>query len=65
MAWPPGPLGAPIYGRTERSHDRTIGLGASDFGHDGTHPDAQGATKVVNLLMGFYLTSPYTPWFRP
>jgi len=38
---------------------------ASDFQSDGTHPDAQGATKVVNLLMGFYTTSPYTPWFRP
>jgi uncharacterized protein YjdB len=37
----------------------------SDFGHDGTHPDSQGVTKVVNLLMGFYLASPYTPWFRP
>jgi len=38
---------------------------ASDFQSDGTHPDAQGATKVVNLLMSFYTTSPYTPWFRP
>jgi hypothetical protein len=38
---------------------------ASDFQSDGTHPDAQGATKVVNLLMNFYTTSPYTPWFRP
>ena len=37
----------------------------SDFQSDGTHPDAQGATKVVNLLMSFYTTSPYTPWFRP
>jgi hypothetical protein len=38
---------------------------ASDFQSDGTHPDAQGATKVVNQLMSFYLASPYTPWFRP
>lgn len=37
---------------------------ASDFQSDGTHPDAQGTTKVVNLLMGFYTTSTYTPWFR-
>jgi hypothetical protein len=37
----------------------------SDFGLDGTHPDSQGVTKVVNLLMNFYTTSPYTPWFRP
>jgi hypothetical protein len=38
---------------------------ASDFQSDGTHPDAQGATKVVSLLMNSYTTSPYTPWFRP
>jgi hypothetical protein len=38
---------------------------SSDFQSDGTHPDAQGTTKVVNLLMGFYTTSTYTPWFRP
>jgi len=38
---------------------------ASDFQSDGTHPNPQGATKVVNLLIGFYTTSPYTPWFRP
>ncbi len=37
----------------------------SDFGLDGTHPDSQGVTKVVDLLMNFYTTSPYTPWFRP
>jgi hypothetical protein len=37
----------------------------SDFGLDGTHPDSQGVTKVVNLLMNFYTTSPFTPWFRP
>ncbi len=38
---------------------------ASDFQSDGTHPNPQGATKVVNLLIGFYTTSQYTPWFRP
>jgi hypothetical protein len=37
----------------------------SDFQSDGTHPDGQGTTKVVNLLMGFYKTSPYTTWFLP
>ena len=37
----------------------------SDFQSDGTHPDGQGTTKVVNLLMTFFLGSPYTPWFRP
>jgi uncharacterized protein YjdB len=38
---------------------------ASDFQSDGTHPNAQGTTKVVNLLMDFYTSSAYTPWFRP
>jgi len=38
---------------------------SSDFQSDGTHPDAQGTTKVVDQLMGLYTTSSYTPWFRP
>jgi len=38
---------------------------SSDFQSDGTHPNAQGTTKVVNLLMGFFKTAPYTPWFLP
>ena len=37
----------------------------TDFGLDGTHPHGDGVTKVVNLLMDFYTTSPYSPWFRP
>jgi hypothetical protein len=37
----------------------------SDFGIDGTHPSSSGINKVVNLLMNFYLASPYSPWFRP
>jgi hypothetical protein len=37
----------------------------TDFQADGTHPNPTGANKVVNLLMNFYLGSPYTPWFRP
>ena len=37
----------------------------SDFQSDGTHPNAQGTTKIVNLLMGFFGKSTYTPWFRP
>lgn len=44
--------------------DGTVWL-SSDFESDGTHPDASGTTKVVNLLMNFFLGSPYTPWFRP
>ena len=38
---------------------------SGDFQSDGTHPNAQGVTKVVNLLLDFYTASPYTPWFRP
>lgn len=37
----------------------------TDFQSDGTHPNVSGATKVVDLLLNFYLGSPYTPWFRP
>jgi uncharacterized protein YjdB len=48
-------------GTTARS-DGLVWL-SSDFQSDGTHPDAQGTTKVVNQLMGFFTTSPYTPWF--
>jgi len=38
---------------------------ASDFQSDGTHPDTSGIAKVDNLLMNYFLSSPYTPWFRP
>lgn len=37
----------------------------SDFQSDGTHPDGAGATQVVNMLMAFYKSSPYTTWFVP
>jgi hypothetical protein len=36
----------------------------SDFGADGTHPSDAGATKVATMLLNFFLTSPYTAWFR-
>jgi hypothetical protein len=36
----------------------------SDFQTDGTHPSPSGVTKVGNNLMSFYLSSPYSPWFR-
>jgi hypothetical protein len=39
--------------------------GEVDFQPDGTHPNTQGDQKVANLLMNFFLNSPYTPWFRP
>jgi len=38
---------------------------SSDFQSDGTHPNATGTAKVVTLLMNFYTTSAYTPWFQP
>jgi len=31
---------------------------------DGTHPSGLGTTEVGNNLMSFYLSSPYSPWFR-
>jgi hypothetical protein len=39
--------------------------GEIDFNTDGTHPNSVGVQKVVNLLMNFFTTSSYTPWFRP
>ncbi len=39
--------------------------GEMDFQTDGTHPNTQGDAKVANLLMNFFLNSPYTAWFRP
>jgi hypothetical protein len=61
-----GPRGAPIFWAdgTIPHCDGLVWL-SSDFQSDGTHPNASGTTKVVNLLMGFYTTSPYTPWVLP
>lgn len=39
--------------------------GEIDFLSDGTHPNATGQDKVANMLMNFFLTSPWAPWFRP
>ena len=36
----------------------------SDYGKDRTHPGPSGANKVAHLMMKFYFTSPYSPWFR-
>ncbi len=36
----------------------------SDFVSDGTHPAISGRTKVANMLMDFFQSSPYTTcWF--
>ena len=38
---------------------------ASDYSpKDLTHPGASGVTKVADQMMYWYLSSPYTPWFR-
>jgi len=38
--------------------------GEVDFQSDGTHPNAKGQEKVANLLLTFFLNSPYTKgWF--
>jgi hypothetical protein len=61
------------YGTTPRS-DQLIWCngqsgspcnGEDDFQSDGTHPSPDaGVPKVVNLMMKFFSTSPYTPvWF--
>jgi len=61
-------------GDTPRSEDNLIWCngqagspcnGIADFQADGTHPNASGEGKVSNLMMDFFLGSPYTPWFRP
>lgn len=35
-----------------------------DFLNDGTHPSPSGIQKVANMMMSFYLSSAYSPWFR-
>jgi hypothetical protein len=52
LVWCDGQTGSPCNGE-------------QDFQPDGTHLNNQGDEKVANLLMSFYLDSPYTPWFRP
>ena len=38
---------------------------ASEFSpEDGTHPNAKGREKVANMLLEFFLSSPYATWFR-
>jgi hypothetical protein len=49
-------------GTTPRSDGLT--WNASDFATDGIHPSASGVTKVASMMMQFYSTSPYSPWFR-
>ncbi|MBZ5719918.1 MAG: hypothetical protein LAO03_06015 [Acidobacteriia bacterium] len=40
--------------------------GEEDFRlDDHTHPNPTGQQKVSTYLLNFFLSSPYTPWFRP
>lgn len=51
LVWCDGQLGSPCNGEM-------------DFETDNLHPNALGSTKVANILMGFFLNSPYTKtWF--
>lgn len=36
----------------------------ADYQSDKTHPGLGGVTKVADLMINWYLSSPYTPWFR-
>jgi hypothetical protein len=50
-------------GTTPRSPDGLVWL-RSDFQADGTHPSQSGWTKVGDMMMAFFSTSPYSmPWF--
>ena len=40
--------------------------GEADFrSDDHTHPSPEGEAKVTQLLLKYFLSSPYTVWFRP
>jgi hypothetical protein len=36
----------------------------SEFQADGTHPNKEGVDKVAKMLLDFFITSPYAPWFK-
>jgi len=51
LVWCDGQTGSPCNGEV-------------DFQSDGTHPDVVGGQKVANMLLNFFLTSPFTSgWF--
>jgi len=36
----------------------------SEFQADGTHPNKECVDKVAKMLLDFFITSPYAPWFK-
>ena len=36
----------------------------SEFQSDGTHPNKEGVNKVAHMLLDFFESSPYAPWFK-
>jgi hypothetical protein len=36
----------------------------SEFQGDGTHPNPDGVNEVARLLLEFFMSSPYSAWFR-
>jgi hypothetical protein len=38
--------------------------GEKDFAPDALHPNITGQMKVAKMLLNFFLTSPYTTWFK-
>jgi hypothetical protein len=61
-------LWGPYFWADACPNTRSDGLcwNATDFQSDGTHPAQSGWTKVGDMMMSFYMGSPYaTPWFLP
>lgn len=52
LIWCNGQAGAPCNNET-------------DYESDGTHLNLTGDRKAANLLLNYFLNSPYSPWFRP
>lgn len=51
LYWCDGQAGRPCYGEM-------------DYRVDGTHVNVTGANKIANMLIKFFSTSSYTPWFK-
>jgi hypothetical protein len=60
IAWGPYFWGS---GTTPRS-DGLVWNKTDVTASDGVHPVSSGVKKVSDLMIAWYLSSPYTPWFR-